>query len=90
MDAVLDHWRQEQIQFAIVESISHSSRMCAAAIQAAAGAHERPSVLYRPRLLRLGGLWCALYGDSFETGFAGRGATPAEAMQDFDKRWNEP
>lgn len=87
MDSILDHWRQEQIQSAIIDTFSHSAAMSAVAIQAAAGAHERPSVLYRPRLSKENGLWRALYGDNPDSGVAGYGATPAEAMYDFDKRW---
>ena len=48
----------------------------------------RPSVLYRPALSIDGDQWCALYGEDLQAGVAGFGATPALAMQDFDKQWN--
>ena len=53
-------------------------------------AAERPSVLYRPRLFLDGNAYCALYGDNLQEGCAGFGATPAEAMADFDRAWYKP
>lgn len=50
---------------------------------------QRPSVLYRPSIGMDGNKWCALYGDDLMHGIAGFGDTPAEAMTDFDKNWNE-
>lgn len=47
----------------------------------------KPSVLYRPTLQKDGDSWGDGYGD-FPTGVWGFGATPAEAMADFDKHWN--
>lgn len=49
--------------------------------------HQRPSVLYRPRLFVDGNKHCAMYGENLHEGCAGFGDTPAEAMADFDKRW---
>lgn len=49
----------------------------------------RPSVLMRPRLMKDGNKWCALYGEDLQVGLAGFGATPEEAMQDFDRAWVE-
>lgn len=54
----------------------------------AAQAAQLPSVLYRPRLMADGSMWCALYGDDLATGVAGFGETPAEAMHEFDKAWS--
>ena len=65
----------------------HSSRMASAGIQAAAAQHERPSVMYRPRLFLDGDQYCALYGDDIMSGCAGFGDTAAEAMADFDTNW---
>jgi hypothetical protein len=45
---------------------------------------QRPSVLYRPTLSVDGTAWCALLGDDLQTGVAGFGDTPAEAMAAFD------
>jgi len=47
----------------------------------------RPSVLYRPRVFVDGDRWCALYGEDVQTGVAGFGLSPAEAMAAFDKAW---
>lgn len=56
---------------------------------AVTGEMQRPSVLYRPALSIDGNQWCALYGNNIQAGVAGFGNTPAEAMADFDKNWNE-
>ena len=51
----------------------------------------RPSVLYRPQLVADGDMWCAIYRsvetDDLQTGLAAFGATPEEAMQNFDIAW---
>lgn len=49
---------------------------------------RRPSVLYRPTLILDGNAWVAIYSD-LPTGVAGFGASPAEAMEAFDKAWAE-
>lgn len=46
-----------------------------------------PSALYRPSLSVDGNKWCALYGGDLQSGCAGFGDTPAEAMADFDRNW---
>ena len=48
-------------------------------------ARERPSVLYRPRLVLDGNSFSALYGDDLTSGCAGHGGTPAEAMAGLDR-----
>lgn len=48
----------------------------------------RPSVLFRPQLSLDGNKYCALYGSNLMDGCAGFGDTAAEAMADFDARWN--
>lgn len=53
-------------------------------------ARARPSVLYRPSIYPDGSKWCALYGDDLQSGVAGFGDTPAEAMTDFDRNWSAP
>ena len=55
----------------------------------AAQCAQLPSVLYKPRLMADGDMWCALYGEDLATGLAGFGKTPAEAMAEFDQRWND-
>lgn len=50
---------------------------------------QRPSVLFRPKLMVDGAKYMALYGDDLMTGCAGFGDTPDAAMRDFDKNWVE-
>lgn len=50
---------------------------------------QTPHVLMRPSLIQDGGSWLAIYGD-LQTGVVGTGATPAEAMTDFDAAWARP
>ena len=48
---------------------------------------QRPSVLYRPRLMADGDKWCALYGANLMEGVSGFGNTPDAAMDAFDVAW---
>lgn len=52
-------------------------------------AMSKPSVLMRPELSILpDNSWCAMYGhDETSDAVMGFGASPAEAMQDFDRKW---
>ena len=70
-------------------NISHNAEMAAYAIQCAASEHQRPSAVFRPKLSIDGDQWCALYGDNLQDGCAGFGASPAEAMWNFDMEWNK-
>ena len=54
----------------------------------AADAYAAPSAVYRPALTIDGNQWCALYGANLQDGLAGFGDSPADAMRDFDKKWN--
>ena len=65
-----------------VERIEEATRLVLAE-------HERPSAVFRPKLSVDGDRWCALYGASIHDGLAGFGASAAEAMSDFDLRWNQ-
>lgn len=49
--------------------------------------HERPCVVFRPRLFLDGDSYCALLGDDIMVGCAGFGRTVDEAMRDFDKNF---
>jgi len=49
--------------------------------------HERPSVLFKPKVYPDGNKWCALYGDDLQNGVCGFGDTPDEASRDFNKHW---
>ena len=57
------------------------------AARCAAAEHERPCVLFRPKLSLDGNQWCALYGENIQDGVAGFGDSPAHAMREFDKAW---
>ena len=46
-----------------------------------------PHVLMRPRLTIEGSLYRAHYGENLAEGVIGFGATPAEAMAEFDHNW---
>ena len=50
---------------------------------------SKPSQRYRPRLLRDGNQWCALYGENLQEGVAGFGDSPGAAYWDFDRAWWE-
>ena len=51
----------------------------------------RPSVLFRPQVIADGDMWCAIYKsvetDDLQTGVAAFGATPDEAVRNFDTAW---
>lgn len=68
-------------------NVSHYAMQAAESIRATASEYERPSVLYRPKLAPDGNAWIALYGDDIQSGVAGCGDSPAEAMRAFDNAW---
>jgi hypothetical protein len=97
MSGILDEvWRQhvasrildEVWQQHVASRVDYWSEMAKAAIESAAAQHERPSVLFKPRLSVDGSQWCALYGDNLQDGVAGFGDSPADAMWDFDRNWS--
>jgi hypothetical protein len=51
----------------------------------AAYEQQRPSVLFRPKIMVDGTAWCALLGADLQSGVAGFGDTPAAAMSAFDQ-----
>lgn len=53
-------------------------------------AYTRPSVAFRPVLSIDGNQYCALFGADLQSGVAGFGDTPEQAMQDFDNNWRRP
>ena len=53
----------------------------------AAIAMQEVSAIYRPTLSIDGDKWCALYGDDLQSGVAGFGDSPAQAMDDFNVNW---
>ena len=70
-----------------MNAIAHWAEQAGQAAIQAAGQHERPSVLYKPRIFVDGNQWCALYGDDLQDGVAGFGDSPEDAMWNFDKAW---
>ena len=83
MSGMLDEsWQQH-----IASSVAHWSQMAKAAIDSAAAQYERPSAVFKPRLMVDGNQWCALYGDNLQDGVSGFGDSPADAMWDFDRNW---
>jgi hypothetical protein len=78
----------EAVQSALRDAnVSHYAMQAAESIRCAASEYERPSVLYRPKLARDGNAWVALCGDDIQSGVAGCGNSPAEAMRAFDLEW---
>lgn len=51
----------------------------------AAAEMARPSAVFKPVLSRDGNMWCALLGENIAEGLCAFGDTPAEAMANFDK-----
>ena len=70
-------------------AISHEAFCAGQAWQQAAAAHERPCVLWKPRLFIDGNQWCALFGENIQEGVVGFGDSPEEAMWAFDAAWRK-
>lgn len=68
-------------------NLSYHAAMAAESAREAIAEQCRPSVLFRPTLSLDGGQWCALYGADLQSGVAGFGNSPEDAMQDFDRQW---
>ena len=69
--------------------LDHHAAMAAEAIRESVSEHCRPSVLFKPVLTLDGNQWCALYGPDLQVGVAGFGDSPADAMWDFDRKWEK-
>lgn len=78
----------QQTQQLIADQVAHFAEMAKEAIRYAAAEYERPSAVFRPRLSIDGNQWCALYGENLQDGVAGFGASPADALWDFDRNWS--
>jgi hypothetical protein len=70
-------------------AMCHSALMVKESWQSAAYEQMRPAVLFKPKLTRDGNQWCALFGEDLQSGVAGFGDSPADAMRDFDEEWNK-
>ena len=64
--------------------IDHSIAMITEKFRYAIGQYIRPSVLFRPKICQDGNAFIALLGDDLQSGVAGCGEAPTEAMADFD------
>lgn len=77
----------DEYQNMAANAICHAANMSQAAVESALGHYTTPSVIWKPRLFIDGNQWCALFGEDLQSGVAGFGDSPAEAMWDFDKTW---
>ena len=74
-------------QMMIVNAACHAIEMQRETERMCTADRTLPHVVLRPRIFKDGNQWCMLYGDNLQDGVAGFGATPAEAADDFDKKW---
>ena len=70
-------------------AICHAANLIADEFRATLGHYTHNHVIYKPKLTRDGNQWCALFGDDLQSGVAGFGDSPAEAMWAFDKEWHK-
>ena len=77
----------EEYQRMAAHAIAHEAFCAGQAWQQAAAAHERPCVLWKPRLFIDGNQWCALFGENIQEGVVGFGDSPEDAMWAFDAAW---
>lgn len=70
-------------------AICHAASMAGEEVRVAAAQYGRPSAVWKPKLYIDGNQWCALFGENLQDGVAGFGASPADAMWDFDRNWFE-
>ena len=77
----------EEYQSMAANAICHAAQQAGYEIQVAAQHYTCPSVIWKPKLSIDGDQWCALFGDDLQSGVAGFGDSPQEAMLDFDKAW---
>jgi hypothetical protein len=52
--------------------------------------YTRPCITFKPRLFPDGDQWCVLYGENLQSGVAGFGPSPDEAMRAFDSAFTTP
>lgn len=78
---------QSQIDIALANAIGNIPVQLQETIRYTEGQYTRPSVLFRPSVVRDGSKWSALYGENLMEGVCGFGDTPEEAMQHFDHNW---
>lgn len=79
----------EEYQRMAANAIAHEVWCAGQAWQQAAAAHERPCVLWKPKLFIDGNQWCALFGENIQEGVVGFGDSPDAAMREFDDAWRK-
>lgn len=75
-----DEWQQMA-----ANAIAHQAFLTGETLR---GEYTRPSVVFKPRLYPDGNKWCALYGEDLQSGVAGFGDCPFDAMLDFDRAFS--
>jgi hypothetical protein len=50
--------------------------------------YKRFAIL-KPKITKDGNEWCVLYGEDLQSGIAGFGNTPHEAVMDWERQWNK-
>jgi len=70
-------------------AVCHAANMMQDEWRNMLGHYTQNHVIYKPKLSRDGNQWCALFGDDLQSGVAGFGDSPAEAMWAFDKEWHK-
>lgn len=79
---------QQDLDLAVANALGSIPIQLQETIRYTEGQYTRPSVLYRPSVVRDGSKWSALYGSNLMEGVCGFGDTPEDAMIDFDKNWH--
>lgn len=78
---------QQDLELAVANALGNIPMQLQESIRYTEGQYTRPSVLFRPYVVRDGSKWSALYGENLMEGVCGFGDTPEEAMIDFDNNW---
>jgi hypothetical protein len=91
-DAVRSRLSNGDISEAVMQALreanlGHYAEGAAQSVQFAVAQYERPSAVYRPRLVKIRDEWCAFYGEEKDNGPAGYGTSPENAMRAFDEAW---
>jgi len=66
------------------QAVQDAAELVRRQLEAVISGYDLPSVIYRPKLSLDGDRWVALYGDNPHDGVVGIGASPADAMWQFD------
>jgi len=79
----------EDRQDVMMNSFCGSVKICETVTLEAIQEYSRPSSVYRPKIFKDGKCWRALYGETLQDGVVGYGASPREAMFNFDLEWSK-